>query len=232
MTTWLPGAHVVDLSGSRGNGPFSDFLGVCLHVNVDENGTSDSYFESNPGEVTPNFQVYKSAAAGGIHQFLPFNWQPWCQIDGNFNYAAIETAGMPGEALTDYQMHAIASILAVYHAEHGMALHVTDNPGSSGFITHQAGGEAWGGHSCPGPIRAAQRQAIIDLIGTPPTPGDDMSQADIDAINKHTDARMDALSAGLVRRLDTEIWPAIERLEAAAGTTPKAKAVDGEAPQS
>lgn len=81
-TTWLQGAKKVDLRSTRGNGPFSNFLGVCLHVNVDENGTSDSFFAAgtatNPSSVTPNFQVYKSLAAGGVHQYLPFDYQPWC----------------------------------------------------------------------------------------------------------------------------------------------------------
>jgi N-acetylmuramoyl-L-alanine amidase-like protein len=211
--TWLPGAQVVDLSGSRGNGPFSRFLGVALHVNVDENGTSDSFWRSNPGQVTPNFQVYKD---GSVHQMLPFDWQPWCQIDGNFNYAAIETAGMPTEPLTPQQCAAIAKILQVYHTQMGMPLTVADSPGQRGFITHQAGGPAWGGHACPGPVRAAQRQSILNLANTPTPTGDDhMSQADVDALTKHIDQRFDDLSAGLVRRLDNVIKPLLDKIDAA-----------------
>ena len=222
ILTWLPGATVVDLRGSRGNGPFQRFLGVALHVNVDEAGTSDAFWANNPGEVCPNFQVYKD---GRIHQMLPFNWQPWCQIDGNYNYAAIETAGMPTEPLTDAQCASIAKILQVYHAQMGMPLQVSDAPGTPGFITHQAGGQPWGGHACPGPLRSAQRSHILSLVTNPTPAGDeDMTPAQMQELKSYIDAKFKASDAGLTRRLDNEIWPAIERLEAAAGTTPAKKA--------
>lgn len=187
MTTrWLTGAHVADYSGFKGNGPFGNngsFLGVVLHVNVAENGTSDSFFKArpptNPDDVCPNFQVYKSAASGGIHQYLPFNWQPWCQADGNYHYAAIETAGMPDEPLTQYQLEAIASILAVYHDEMGMPLQLANSAGQPGFGIHSMGGQAWGGHTCPGTIRANQRQAILDLVE-----GDSMAGITLDDIRQ------------------------------------------------
>lgn len=164
MTTWLPGARVVDLTGSRGNGPFKAFLGVILHVNVDETGTPDSFWgagpDVNPSSVCPNFQVFKD---GSVTQPLPFNWQPWCQADGNTNYAAIETAGLPGEPLTGAQRVAIARILAIYHTEMGLPLQLANAPGQRGLGTHQMGGAAWGGHSCPGDIRANQRQSLLTL---------------------------------------------------------------------
>lgn len=169
MTTWLPGASIVDLSHSRGNGPFQTFLGVILHVNVSgpgSNGTSVDYFRNNPGQVCPNFQVYKD---GSIVQFLPLNWQPWCQIDGNFNYAAIETGGDPDEALTDLQLASCARIVKAYHDELGMSYAIADQPGQKGIGTHQMGGLSWGGHACPGIIRAAQRKDILALAEGGPT---------------------------------------------------------------
>ena len=174
MDPWLHDADVVDLHHRRGNGPFGTFLGVVLHVNVDDDGTSDSFFAAGPPTnkdlVTPNFQVYKD---GSIHQYLPFDWQPWAQIDGNFNYAAIETAGLPDQTLTDAQLRSCARILAAYHAGMGMRLQVADSPGDHGLGTHQMGGAAWGGHSCPGQARAGQRAQILSLAGgggpVPPT---------------------------------------------------------------
>ena len=162
MGKWLPGARVHDLSGQGiGNGPFGTFgfLGVVLHVNVDEQGTPASFWgPGNPGQVCPNFQVFKD---GSVDQMLPINWQPWCQVDGNNQYAAIETAGLPSEPLTDAQIAACARILAAYVHELGLRLAVVDVPGQRGLITHSAGGASWGGHSCPGSIRAAQRGAIV-----------------------------------------------------------------------
>lgn len=174
---WLPGAHRVDLSADHGYGPFhvGGFMGVVLHVNVAEHGTSDDFFRHNAASVCPNFEVYKSEAEGGIHQYLPLNWRPWCQVDGNQKWAAIETAGMPNEPLTGFQIQAIARILAAYHNRHAMPLQVTDSVNTAGFGTHSMGGPAWGGHSCPGTIRAGQRPAILAaakaMIAAPaPTP--------------------------------------------------------------
>jgi N-acetylmuramoyl-L-alanine amidase len=164
MQTWLHDAQVVDLRNIRGNGPFHTFLGVILHVNADEDGTSDSFFAAgpsvNPDSVTPNFQVYKD---GSIHQYLPFDWEPWAQVDGNFNYAAIETAGQPDEALTKAQLRSCALIVSTYHAGMGLHLQVADTPGDKGLGTHKMGGAAWGGHSCPGEIRTGQRKKILSL---------------------------------------------------------------------
>lgn len=167
MSDWLDGAHVHDLHPAIGNGPFTRFLGVILHVNVDEAGTPDSFWGSgNAGSVCPNFQVYKD---GSIHQMLPLNWQPWCQVDGNFNYAAVETAGMPGEPLTDAQVAAVGRICRAYHDLFSMPLKVANAPGDAGLGTHAMGGAAWGGHSCPGDIRTAQRAAIL-AAAQPPAP--------------------------------------------------------------
>jgi len=58
MDPWLHDADVVDLHHRRGNGPFGTFLGVVLHVNVNVDGTSDSFFAAGPPTnkdlVTPN----------------------------------------------------------------------------------------------------------------------------------------------------------------------------------
>jgi hypothetical protein len=172
MTTWLPGASVYDLHPGIGNGPFDNLLGVCLHVNVDEHGTPHTFWgNGNPGQVCPNFQVFKD---GSIDQMLPFDWQPWCQVSGNFNYAAIETAGLPSEPLTAQQVTSIAKIMRVYH-DMGVPYNATDTPGTKGLIVHSAGGAAWGGHSCPGTIRASQRARILQVArgGVPPVPVND-----------------------------------------------------------
>lgn len=188
--TWLKWCKRVDLSVEpyvHTNGPFGNhgpFLGVVLHVNVDEHGTSDSFFESNPDEVTPNFQVYKSEAEGGVHQYLPLEYQPWCQIEGNFQYAAIETAGEPDEPLTAYQITAIAKILQAYQGHLGMKLQIADEPGEAGFGTHQMGGAAWGGHPCPGTIRAGQRQQILNVALGKDEPLSDLSADAIAQIAK------------------------------------------------
>lgn len=166
MTDWLPGARQYDMSGSRGNGPFNDssrvFLGVILHVNQSD-GNLAGYVTGGggPDEVCPNFEVYKD---GSFDQYLPLMWSPWCQAAGNFNYAAIETEGYDSEPLTSAQIFTIAGILAAYSAQ-GMPLQVADAPGQRGLGTHVMGGAAWGGHTCPGSIRAGQRAQILAAVG-------------------------------------------------------------------
>lgn len=188
---WLPNVTIIDLHNVRGNGPFGapgrEFLGVILHVNVSgkgSNGTSIDYFRNNPGQVCPTFQVYKD---GSIVQFLPLNWQPWCQIDGNFNYGAIETGGDPDEPLTDLQRTSCARIVKAYRDEMGLSLTVADSPGQKGIGTHQMGGLSWGGHACPGDIRAGQRKDIIALVRS----GDD-SELEVDGV-KITKDELNAL---------------------------------------
>jgi hypothetical protein len=189
-TEWLPGATVHDLHPGIGNGPFGAFYGVVLHVNVDEHGTPDSFWgNGNRGQVCPNFQVYKD---GSIHQMLPLDWQPWCQVDGNFHYAAIETAGLPNEPLTDAQLTACARIVRAYHEQMGMPLRVANTPGEHGLGIHSMGGLAWGGHSCPGTIRAGQRKTILARAATSTAPkGDDVSAQDvIDALKSPEGQRL------------------------------------------
>jgi hypothetical protein len=50
---------------------------------------------------------------------------------------------------------------------------IANHPGDRGFIIHSAGGAAWGGHSCPGTIRANERANILEIARTgdiPPEP--------------------------------------------------------------
>lgn len=183
---FLPGFKVNDLSEKCGNGPFGSwgpFLGVILHVNVDEKGTSDSFWGNNPDGVCPNYQVYKD---GSGHQLLPFDWQPACQREGNYQYAAIETAGMPDEPLTQAQLKTCARIVLAYHLKMGMPLKLADKPGEKGLGTHQMGGESWGGHACPGPVRSSQRSRILTLAKQLPVEDNEWS-------NNMTEDQLNAL---------------------------------------
>jgi hypothetical protein len=140
-------------------------LGCVLHVNVSENGTPYQFFKlgppTNPNYVCPNWQIYKSAAAGGVYQMLPVNWQSWCQADGNGWGPSIETAGMVDEPLTPYQIDEIGKIYKIGHDEWGWPYQITDSISRPGLGTHAMGGAAWGGHPCPGTLRASQRKTIL-----------------------------------------------------------------------
>lgn len=184
---WLDWCTKVPIT-QHSNGPFgSTVMGVVLHVNVDESGTPDSFYQAdppaNPSSVTPNFQVYKSEAAGGTHQYLPLNWSSWAQADGNSWGPSIETAGLVDEPFTDYQITAIAKIYRAAADAFGLPYQVTDDLAVHGLGTHAMGGISWGGHPCPGDLRAAQRTAIIDAArsgGLAPKP--DLTMEDVMAL--------------------------------------------------
>jgi hypothetical protein len=58
-------------------------------------------------------------------------------------------------------MDEIASLLTTYHDEMGMPYALANAPGVKGFGTHAMGGQSWGGHPCPGPIRTLQRSTML-----------------------------------------------------------------------
>lgn len=163
---WIPEATHYPIT-AHGYGPFraGKFLGLVLHDN-ESNGRLESFF-ANSQDVTPNFQVYKT---GEIVQYLPLDWQPWCQAAGNQTYAAVETEGYSTEALNAAQTASLAVVVKAYHDHMGMPLTSADSPGVTGFGVHYMGGQAWGGHSCPGPIRAGQRPAILAAAAPQPAP--------------------------------------------------------------
>lgn len=164
MSTWLSGAKHRDLTNlGHHNGKFAPFLGVVLHVNVSgkkSQGTSPDWYAAGggPDQVCPNFQVMRD---GTIWQLLPMDVQPWTQAAGNGNYASIETGGDPDEPLTPAQVRSCGLIIRAYHEKYGMPLRLANAPGQRGFGTHSMGGQSWGGHSCPGSIRAKQRNDIL-----------------------------------------------------------------------
>jgi hypothetical protein len=80
----------------------------------------------------------------------------------------------------------------------GMPYAIADAPGQPGIGTHQMGGAAYGGHACPGPVRASQRSTIIDLARgggkewfDMPIPADDLQKIE-DASFRGTQRALDA----------------------------------------
>lgn len=148
----------------HGYGPFTKpYLGDVLHVNQ-SNGRLENFFAASK-DVTPNFQVYK---VGPPTQYLPLDWQPWCQSAGNQQYTATETEGYNYEPLNDNQLHWCAVILAARRDNMDMEQVLANSPGQRGFGWHGMGGVPWGNHpNCPGDIRKLQRTDILKLANPP-----------------------------------------------------------------
>jgi hypothetical protein len=130
-------------------------LGWILHVVVGD-GSPWGTFEHAPAG-SRRFSHLWVAKTGAVEQYQRLDRISWAQAAGNSTYWSVETEGFSTEPLTDAQLDA----LAAWHAWCGAADQVANAPGQRGIGTHEMGGAAWGGHACPGPIRAAQRAEII-----------------------------------------------------------------------
>jgi hypothetical protein len=150
------------VNGSWGSG---DMNGVVMHTMVGNLPGTIQVFNQASYQASAHFGIDQQ---GHIHQFGPIGkgWIAWAQVAGNDAWYSIEHAdnGKTENPLTDAQITASAQIVEVLSRFAGFPLQVTDSVTGRGYGVHNMGGEAWGGHTCPGPgPRAAQRTAIIEL---------------------------------------------------------------------
>lgn len=152
----LPGAVWRPVSYIGEAGPFTSRpRGWVLHVVVGDGSPFQTFQTAkSPDRRFSHLWVSK---AGSIEQYQLLSRKSWAQGQGNGTWWSVETEGFPDEALTDRQIRALAHI----HKTLGAPNEIATTPSGSGIGTHQMGGLAWGGHSCPGTIRAGQRAAII-----------------------------------------------------------------------
>lgn len=159
----LTGAHYHPVTYYADAGKFARMpLGWILHVTVG-NGNPHDMFQNAP-KGSRKFSHGWVAKDGTFERYGALNTESWAQVDGNSDYWSFETEGFPSEKLTDAQIRTLARIHHVLKLASGRDLdHVINRPGQVGIGTHSMGGPAWGGHACPGDIRAAQRADIITL---------------------------------------------------------------------
>jgi hypothetical protein len=157
-------------------GALTAVRGVVFHVNA---GNGDPYNwwtnPSNPHVASAHLQIMKT---GQLKQYVRLDRVAWAEVAGNGEWHSVETEGFPTEPLTAAQFDTFARLLAWGHASAwAWPLQVCDDPAGRGLGTHQMGGAAWGGHACPGPIRAGQRPALLaraqQLLTPPPVQEDD-----------------------------------------------------------
>jgi hypothetical protein len=145
-------------------------LGNVMHCQQG-NGSLYGRFSNVNNQVSAHFWISKT---GLIEQYIDTLLSSWSQIAANHLFTACETEGWVTEALTDAQVKAYARLYAWLASVHGYPFQVADTPTTRGLNAHFVGGIAWGGHPCPGPIRAAQRANIVSLAQgstpAPPTP--------------------------------------------------------------
>lgn len=137
--------------------------GLILHVATGPADASLYGWFSNPTASASSH--WWAGASGGAEQYLdPMEHQSWAQADGNASYHSVETGGDPDAPLTEAQCQAVARIYRWGHDRFGWPYQLAEAPGQKGLGWHGMGGAAWGGHTgCPGDLRKAQRQHILDL---------------------------------------------------------------------
>lgn len=113
--------------------------------------------------VTPmGVQVVEtSAAIDDVTEERPCGAHTNHYISDKFQTVA-NSDGESVQRRTDAQLTASAQLVEVLSRFAGFPLQVTDSVEVKGYGTHVMGGDAWGGHTCPGPgPRAGQRYEII-----------------------------------------------------------------------
>lgn len=145
--------------------------GLILHVIVGTIPAANTVFHDPARQASAHFGVGKD---GQLYQWVDLSDKAWAEGAGNPNYFSVETDGQPTEALTESQCVTLAHLYNDLVATDRFPHAIANAPGEHGFGIHSMGGQAWGGHACPGPIRAGQRQHILDLAqGSQPTEEED-----------------------------------------------------------
>ena len=164
---WRPVSYI----GEAGSLPSP--RGWVLHVVVG-NGSPFGTFQ---GAKSPNrrYSHLWVAKDGRVEQYQRLDRMSWAQASGNSSWWSVETEGFVDEPLTDAQIRA----LAAWHVWCGAKDAVADRTSARGIGTHRMGGAAWGGHECPGALRAAQRQQIIDRARASRSGQDDTEEMDM-----------------------------------------------------
>jgi hypothetical protein len=139
-----------------------------MHTMVSDLPSCVATFNNPASQVSAHFGI---AQDGTVHQFFPLGqgYEAWHAMAANMEWYGIEHAdhGNPDNPLTHEQITASAQLLECLAAFAGFPLQVTNYVNGHGYGTHNMGGAAWGGHTCPDlpphHVRSRQRHAIVAL---------------------------------------------------------------------
>lgn len=204
---WYPKAIRKPIT--RHDTPMLRYRGICHHVAVSEGTSLFSYFNI-PGNATSHFYVRRT---GKVEQYVDTKFRAPAQLEGNPTMISIETQGGKVNADTEpwdpAQVEALIELDAWIAKTHGIPLQMMKDskPTSKGFGYHKLGvnpyrvdgGELWSkatGKICPGGAKIKQISSsilpgVIKLLGGTDTE-DELSAADVKAINEYTEARLKA----------------------------------------
>jgi hypothetical protein len=131
--------------------------GFIPHVQVGNNSLFGRF--NNPAnQVSSHLWLSKS---GVFEQYVPFDRKAWAQAAGNPYWISCECEGFPTENYTPIQVRRLGEFYAWGMRQFGWRAEVTDSVNGYGIGTHRMGGAAWGGHDCPGSLRAGRRRDLL-----------------------------------------------------------------------
>jgi hypothetical protein len=153
------------------SGPVAAHYGLVVHVQV---GTGSCYpeFSNTANQASSTWWIGQD---GTLEQYVDTDNTAWTEMAGNYYYNSVETEGVPTDPFTDAQCATLTRLIGWGHETLGWPLVLVDH-GGVGITTHAhyPSGQpdpAWGGHPCPGPVRAGQLPAIVAAAAGPaPTP--------------------------------------------------------------
>lgn len=157
---WMPDATRKPLDTNFTPGGMTEMRGLVLHVQEGENSLHERFNDPSV-KSSSHFWVSRS---GALEQYVSAYDRAWAQVAGNPSWLSVETSGFARRPLTGQQVEAVALIYAWGMAQHGWPLALASTPLDRGFGIHSMGGEAWGAHACPGPLRAAQTGEILTVV--------------------------------------------------------------------
>ncbi|OHV34372.1 MULTISPECIES: peptidoglycan recognition protein family protein [Pseudofrankia] len=144
--------------------------GLIPHVQVGH-GSLFHWFDNPASRVSAHLWISKN---GTIEQYVPLDRKAWAQAAGNPHWISVECEGLDSEDYTPTQVKLLGELYAWGMDEFGWPDQITDSPNGHGIGTHRMGAGPWGGHSCPGNIRANRRPDIlavaVGLQGPQPRP--------------------------------------------------------------
>lgn len=143
--------------GNTSGGMVQPTRGLIPHVQVG-NGSLYGMFNNPSTQVSSHLWLSKG---GAYEQYVPFDLRAWAQAAGNPYWISVECEGFDTEDYTPVQVQRLAELYAWGMAAFGWKAEITDSVNGYGLGTHRMGGAAWGGHSCPGNIRANRRGDIL-----------------------------------------------------------------------
>jgi hypothetical protein len=127
-------------------------MGLISHTMVGNLPHTDAMFTPGPQGVG-NSAHFGTAQDGTVIQWVPLGVIAEHAKAANDHWYAVENADdrNPNNPYTDAQLSRIAQILElISRPEYGRStLQVTNSTDQEGLGTHNMGGVAWGGHSCP-----------------------------------------------------------------------------------